>query len=100
MTFCTLVTSVSPDQEGHACTRMGVRDQFVALLVARVHEVLQPSAVDPVHAQSNQSYKGLQHVQVPGVPLPSDASYRTYRFLLRPSSLGFFLACYRTTCAS
>jgi hypothetical protein len=53
MTFRTLVTSVSLDQEGHACTRMGVRDQFVALLVARVHEVLRPSAVDPVHAQSN-----------------------------------------------
>ena len=53
MSFCTLVTPLSPDQEGHACTRMGVRDKFVAFLVVRVHEVLQRMAVDPVHAQSN-----------------------------------------------
>jgi hypothetical protein len=32
---------------------MGVGDKFVAILVAGIHEILQPIPVDPVGAQSD-----------------------------------------------
>lgn len=72
-----------------------MRDQLVALLVAGIHEVLQPKAVDSVGAQSNSidlvgtfDVSGFQGLRYLPMLLPEHLGSSFVRILL------ILLACY------